>query len=590
MTTTDPYAGFGTRQTHQQHRAPDRPEQVKNNAGGYVFQIDPLTQLKRFLTIGTVGGSYYVGEKELTRENGEMILSFTRNPTTHAQLVDTIVEISLAGRAPKQNPTLFALAIACQHGDTASKQYARKQLTKVVRTGTHLFLFVGYVRQFGGWNRGMRRAIGAWYSEKDPDKLAYQLIKYRRRNDLTHRDVLRMAHPKIKMDEVNERIAMLDAAFRANEDDPNTKELMADALRARNERLKLRSNIDWTIKYQNRDYSALEGGTSKIIEAFEACWREPENIPAIISDNPGLPWEALPDEALTKVETWDRLLDNGMPIHALLRQLPRLTNLGMLPPMGAGRTDDVIHQLLNREALERARMHPINVLVALKTYASGQGERNHWSPNTKIIDALDEMFYRSFGFIEPTGKRILQACDISYSMMGARTFGGKKPFPLSPAEITGAMALATAHIEPNHHIVGFSSLSGQNNRDPRDSKLIDLNISKRQRMDDVINTMYNRTFGGTDVALPMVAALEHGWKIDTFVIYTDNETWHGDIHPHQALERYRRQTGIDARLVVCAMSASHFSVADPKDPRQLDISGFDSAMPQLISEFSAGNI
>ena len=163
MTTTDPYAGFGTRQTHQQHRAPDRPEQVKNNAGGYVFQIDPLTQLKRFLTIGTVGGSYYVGEKELTRENGEMILSFTRNPTTHAQLVDTIVEISLAGRAPKQNPTLFALAIACQHGDTASKQYARKQLTKVVRTGTHLFLFVGYVRQFGGWNRGMGEFGGETY-------------------------------------------------------------------------------------------------------------------------------------------------------------------------------------------------------------------------------------------------------------------------------------------------------------------------------------------------------------------------------------------------------------------------------------------
>lgn len=48
--------------------------------------------------------------------------------------------------------------------------------------------------------------------------------------------------------------------------------------------------------------------------------------------------------------------------------------------------------------------------------------------------------------------------------------------------------------------------------------------------------------------------------------------------------------GIDARLVVVAMTATGHSIADPDDPRQLDISGFDSAVPTLLSDFSRGDI
>src|ERR1700752_492391 len=139
--TNDPLAGFGTKATAQMERVPGRSDQVKNHAGGYVFQVDPLTQLRRFLTMGTAGGTYYVGQSELTKENGEMILEMTKGVPNHRILVDTIVEISNAGRAPKQQPALFALAIACQVGDTESKQYARTKINEVVRTGTHLFLF-----------------------------------------------------------------------------------------------------------------------------------------------------------------------------------------------------------------------------------------------------------------------------------------------------------------------------------------------------------------------------------------------------------------------------------------------------------------
>ena len=77
-------------------------------------------------------------------------------------------------------------------------------------------------------------------------------------------------------------------------------------------------------------------------------------------------------------------------------------------------------------------------------------------------------------------------------------------------------------------------------------------------------------------------------KVDPFVIYTDSETWAGDVHPAQALRDYRRTSGIDARLVVVGMVSNGFSIADRADPGMLDVVGFDTATPQLVSDFARG--
>jgi 60 kDa SS-A/Ro ribonucleoprotein len=38
------------------------------------------------------------------------------------------------------------------------------------------------------------------------------------------------------------------------------------------------------------------------------------------------------------------------------------------------------------------------------------------------------------------------------------------------------------------------------------------------------------------------------------------------------------------------MVANSFSVADPNDASQLDVVGFDTATPQLISDFARGDV
>lgn len=96
--------------------------------------------------------------------------------------------------------------------------------------------------------------------------------------------------------------------------------------------------------------------------------------------------------------------------------------------------------------------------------------------------------------------------------------------------------------------------------------------------------------GSTDCAQPMLYAKQKKLAVDVFIVYTDNETWAGKIHPSKALQQYRKAMGIDARLIVCAMAANQFTLADPDDAGMLDMAGFDSAAPEIIRTFALGEI
>jgi 60 kDa SS-A/Ro ribonucleoprotein len=97
--------------------------------------------------------------------------------------------------------------------------------------------------------------------------------------------------------------------------------------------------------------------------------------------------------------------------------------------------------------------------------------------------------------------------------------------------------------------------------------------------------------GGTDCALPMIYARENNIPVDVFVIYTDSETWYNRaIHPVQALREYRKAMDIAAKLIVVGLVANNFSIADPNDAGMLDVVGFDSAAPGIMSDFARGRV
>src|SRR5579871_2251571 len=108
---------FSTRQTPQSQPLPGRG-QVPNSSGGYAWAVDDWQRLARFLILGSEGGSYYATEQKLTVENAEAVRRCIQ--TDGARVVREIVSVSDAGRAAKNDPALFALAMCAGLGDDAT--------------------------------------------------------------------------------------------------------------------------------------------------------------------------------------------------------------------------------------------------------------------------------------------------------------------------------------------------------------------------------------------------------------------------------------------------------------------------------------
>jgi 60 kDa SS-A/Ro ribonucleoprotein len=184
-----------------------------------------------------------------------------------------------------------------------------------------------------------------------------------------------------------------------------------------------------------------------------------------------------------------------------------------------------------------------------------------------VKDALEGAFYLAFKTVAPTGKNIFIGLDVSGSMCSTAWNG------LSAREISTVMCMATVRSEPNYIITAFSR------------GLHRMHFSKNSSLEKAIRKTENMDFSATDCALPMIYAQEHRIPADAFIVYTDNETWCGTIHPFQALRNYRKAMAINAKLIVVGITATHFSIADPSDGGMMDVVGFDSAAPQIIGDF-----
>ena len=182
--------------------------QIPNSAGGFAWAVDDWARLRRFLVLGSEGGSFYVGEWKLTRQNAKAVERCLA--ADGARTVAEIVAISAAGRAPRNDAAVFALALAAAAPDEATRRAALDALPRVCRTGTHLFQFATFVEGFRGWGRSLRRAVGDWYARRSPESLAHQAVKYRQREGMTHRDLLRLAHPAARVGSGNPTLELSD--------------------------------------------------------------------------------------------------------------------------------------------------------------------------------------------------------------------------------------------------------------------------------------------------------------------------------------------------------------------------------------------
>ncbi|KXS21245.1 trove-domain-containing protein [Gonapodya prolifera JEL478] len=338
------------------------------------------------------------------------------------------------------------------------------------------------------------------------------------------------------------------------------------------QRLKNKKKADGSDEGED-DIAPAPGAVDSESEASEAEITASEAKIVALIKKWKLAREHVPSDWLSSKAVWETLLQD-MPMTAMIRNLSKMTSINLLSPLSAA-SALVASRLRDQEALKKAKVHPYNMYIALKTYKQGRGMKGglSWKPDQEILAALEDAFYLAFGTVGPSGKRHLLALDVSGSM-GSPIMNS----PVTCREATAVMAMATARIEPHCHFFGFCH------------KFVPLDVTKNDRLDQVERKISGLPFGSTDCSLPMMYALEKKIPVDVFIVYTDNETYYGGMHPTEALAKYRREMGIPAKMVVVAMTATSFTIADPQDVGQMDVVGFDAGAVQVMADFVRGGV
>ena len=513
-----------------------RADQVPNSEGGWVWPVSDWKRLARFLILGSEGGTYYITEGQLTVENA---LAVKRCIATDGpRVVDEIVDVSVSGRSPKNDPCLFALAMCGAFGNDRTKRLAFEALPKVARIGTHIFHFVKFSEGFRGWGHALRTAVQRWYNNKEVDALALQVVKYRQRDGWAHRDLLRLSHP-ISPD-YHHNILYKWIVDRDDEGEHH--------------------------------FQAVED--IKIVQGFELLQKaESVQDVAQLVQQYRLPWECVPTH-LRGAEMWEAVLPH-LGLTALIRNLGVMSRVGFLVKDRREVVGRICERITSAENIKSARLHPIQILAALATYGQGHGVRGsgEWAVVDEVVEALNFAFYLAFPNVESSGKRWVLGLDVSGSMSAGEVSGVAG---LIPSMAAAAMSLVTYRTEPSARIMAFAHVTRE------------IDLTRQDRLDDVMRKTSGISFGGTDCALPMRWALDKNIEADMFVVYTDSETWAGPIHPFKALKTYRQKTGIPAKLAVVAMTSNGFTIANPSDAGMLDVVGFDTGTPEVLSAFAKG--
>jgi len=530
------YKFFVESKTPQTHPIPGREkEMIRGRSGGWMFDAGIWQTLRRCLLIGTAQRTYYADKQELTGTFVDVLLSaIAQNPE---QVAGEIVYAS-DGRAINNSAPILALVLLSAGETPEAKRAFLEIFPQVIRTGSHFYEWLNYTKSLRGFGKVIREAGTNWLSREDVKGLAYQFLKYQQRHGFSNRDALRLFHvqpPTVEHD------LLFEWATKGWETLP--EQAPSEAL----------SQIWW----------------------YEWLKRNPDRTHEAIAEG-HLTHEMAAPVGKMDEKAW-QLLFNEMPIGALLRNLGSLTQLRILRADKPANLKRVKSILNNVKHLRKGRIHPIDVLKALKTYQSGGKigrSQKSWTPVPQIVDILEKALELSFDAIAPTGKVFLHAVDISGSMSSYTV----SSVNLSCCEIATTMALATAKAEENYAIRGFST------------QFIDLEIHRKDSFSDAIAKARKHNFGGTDASVAYDWAIRKKFKADVICFWTDCESWAGRRHPSQALAEYRRRVNPDVKAVYVTLAPYNISLVDANDPNSWDIAGFDPGTPRLIQMLATGEL
>ena len=550
-----------------QSKSTETPKEEMVNES-FVYKLSLKDYILRMLILGTRVNKYDQKLKNISKEDCDYIKSEI-DAGNGLEILNVVADAYINSRAPKLDISLNMLAILCRAKETGAK-------TK-------------------GNGRAVKRAVNKWILDHRPkaNDLAYQITKYQTREGWSFKNLLQCTHASTDTGD--------DRAF----SDKSSGEIKKRTLNQGKHDVRA-SDIDLVLRYAVNGYSdmdtlakkwSLTTPTYHYLTAVHLAKHYTKEQKSELIDKiyeHKLTREQIPTWGLIDTEVLLALLVNkkktrvSMPLTALLRNLGNMTNHSVFDD------DEVVQIVINHitksETISYSHIHPVTVLIAWFTYRSGQGNKgsNTWSPNDKLVKALEEMFYSSFKNVEPTGKRICFLIDASGSMCSPSLCEG-----VTNAEAAALLAMIFARSEtsseksPDHSFYLFTSNTNNGSYGPGRTGLTDVSdlIDASASLDNVLQSVQRSDWGTTDISMGILQALKYKRKYDAFVVITDNDVNSG-IKPSEAMKQYR--TGMKmptTKLIVVATQGSTITIADPQDPFMMDMCGFDSHGPKILQDF-----
>ncbi|XP_053389596.1 RNA-binding protein Ro60-like [Mercenaria mercenaria] len=537
---------------------------------------DDMVLLRRFLYLGTesVYSSTFVYPDQKYADLINRLIYEGRGK----EVVQLLATINYSGSAPRHNYIIFALAVCARSDDISTKKLAYDNLCQICRIPTHFFMFVDFCQfeseksqsRSKGWGRAHRRAVLKWYEEKckNPEGLARLLTTYNlctvegHGNRWSHKDIFRLGH--LSSDDDLMKVVKTFVLFGFK---------------------KAQSQVSEETKKNERvsEFLTYIGSTIKA----KICFDEDELVGLI--KRHGLGKQRVSKALMTSKNVWEAILKTMQPEAEI--------DICMLSAKGLCGEDseiekEIIEKITNADFFHRARVHPIRVLSVLLTYEKGEKrigrksnprKKRKWNVNKNIVKALNEAYEFSFRDVQPTGKHVLLAVDVSENMR----VSCKGCPTIMCNQAAASMMMMTARTEPNCKIFGFSEGFTQ------------IRIDEDDTFSQTVEKMESLPSGKADCAIPMLWAKQHKEKIDVFIVYTDNIPTNGQTNPSKALEEYRRTMNQpETKLILVAMAPNPDTTADPSrqvvidskkatthDDREINIVGFDAHAATLIAKF-----
>lgn len=508
------------------------PAQEKNSAGGYVFLVDDWTLFQRFLLLGTEAGSYYASDRDLTLAASTAMINCIR--LDGIRFVRMCVEYR--DRVYKRDTVIFALLHVFKHGDVDAKRLAADMFDKICTTGSDVLMAMAMMKELKfGSSRVKARAFRSWYTNKTPEQLAYQVVKYRTRNNMSHDYVWHYCHGSARK---NPKLAPILC--------------------------RLHSGFKQEV-FEAED-SAFIPDIIKTFVRLQSMASDPAGVAATILENKSVTWEMIPTDVSNDLRVQKALL-RDMPMTATIRNLAKYTATGLL-----NNDDDAIKMVLDRlsdaEYIKRSKIHPLKIYIAAKQYALGHGNLGNlkWEPNLRIVAALETAFVHAMTHNLPKSeKRILVGVDISGSMETPTAISG-----VSCRELAIVMSYILANQYPNAEVVPFHTIV-----------LTDRPRALGRSVSDYVAS-FPLDPAGTNCGVLFEYAIKSDKAFEAIVCMTDNETWKGH-HPFAKLYEYRSKIKTHTKSILMPIVANRFSINSPDDRFSFEIVGADPSMVDKLN-------